>query len=225
MPPTRKIFSPFEQGQIYGLHKHAHWPLQRIADALETTKSTVSRIIIRTERLPQTPPRRGRPPAVTTRKRRRLVNRLVSDANYRRLRLNQIAALEGLQFHAQTIAKALAKEGYSRYIARKKPLLTEAHKAHRLRWAQEHVTWSDRQWQRVLWTDEASIRCGYFGQVYVTRRQEEAFHSDCLIPRFRKYSACMIWGYISSEGTHVLKVFDQGSVNGDIYRRDNVPLI
>lgn len=47
-------------------------------------------------------------------------------------------------------------------------------------------------WERVLFTDEASIRCGYFGQVYVTRTANEEFHEDCLAARFRKYSAIII---------------------------------
>ena len=141
------------------------------------------------------------------------------------MRLDQIATLENLAFDIRTIRKALAKAGYSRYKARKKPLLTEAHKAARLAWARAHIGWTDRQWSRVLWTDEASIRCGFFGQVYVTRRADEAFHQDCLIPKFRKYSACMIWGCISAEGVLSLKVFDAGSINGDTYREDIVPLI
>ncbi|KXL47203.1 MAG: hypothetical protein FE78DRAFT_132636, partial [Acidomyces sp. 'richmondensis'] len=77
----------------------------------------------------------------------------------------------------------LKKEGYGRRIARRKPLLTEAQKEARLQWANHHVDWSDRQWSRIIWTDEASIRCGYFGQVYVTRKADEEFYKDCLIPR------------------------------------------
>jgi transposase len=224
MPSTR-CFTPFEKGQIYGLHKHAHWPLQRIATALDTTKGAVSKIIHRVESEPQTPTRKGRPPVITTRKRQRLVNRLSTDAQSRRLKLEHLAQLEGLNHHHKTIAKALDKEGYHRRIARRKPWLSQTHKEARLKWAQDHVNWSDRQWQSVLWTDEASFRCGYFGQIYVTRTAGEEFHEDCLVAKFRKYSACMIWGCISPEGIHKLLVFDKGSVNGERYRTEVVPLI
>lgn len=104
-------------------------------------------------------------------------------------------------------------------------MLTAAQKATRLQWAQEHVHWSDRQWSRVLWTDEASIRCGYFGQVYVTRRVDEEFAEDCLVARFRKYSACMLWGCIAADGPKQCFIFDKGSVNGEVYRSQIVPLI
>lgn len=223
--PQRKPFTPFEQGVIYGLHKHANWPLQQIATKLNTTKGAISKLICRVEREPRTPPLRGRPPVLTTRKRQRLVNRLTIDAFHRRLRIDQIGQLEGFNFCIRTLRRALQKEGYSRRPAQRKPFLTERHKAERLQWAQEHVNWSDRQWERVLWTDEASVRCGYWGQVYVTRRQDETFNEDCLIARFRKYSACMIWGSISQSGPKELFIFEQGSVDGMVFRRSIVPLI
>lgn len=220
-----KPFTPFEQGVIYGLYKHANWPLQQIATKLNTTKGTISTVITRLEREPKTPPRRGRPPVLTTRKRRRLINRLTADAYHRRLRIDQIAQLKDFHYDIRTLRKALQKEGYSRRIAYKKLLLTEAHKAARLQWAYEHINWSDRQWLRVLWTDEASIRCGYFGQVYITRKANKTFHKDCLIARFRKYSACMIWGSISADGPKECLVFNARSINSDIYREKVVPLI
>ncbi|KXL49305.1 MAG: hypothetical protein FE78DRAFT_140282, partial [Acidomyces sp. 'richmondensis'] len=57
------------------------------------------------------------------------------------------------------------------------------------------------------------------------RRQDETFNEDCLIARFRKYSACMIWGSISQSGPKELFIFEQGSVNGLVFRRSIVPLI
>lgn len=112
MAPRRKPFSDFEKGQIWSLYKHAHWPLQRIADIFSTTKGPISNAISRLERELRTPPRRGRPPVITTRKRKRLVNRLTANAASRRLRIDQLAYLEDMRFHIQTLRKALQKEGY-----------------------------------------------------------------------------------------------------------------
>jgi transposase len=219
--------SSFEKGQIVALYRHAHWPIQQISSTLNIPKTSVYRVTLQSEYGdPQTPPRpKGRRPVCTTRKRRRLIDRLSTDAFHRRLRLDQIAFLEGFRYDIRTIQKALWIEGYRRRRARKKPWLTEAHKAARLKWAKEHINWSDRQWTRVLWTDEASIRCGYFGQVYVTRTAEEEFHPDCIIPRFRKYSACMIWGCIASDGPKGCVIFDKGSINGARYRVEILPRI
>ena len=209
------------------LYRHAHWSIQHISDVLSISKSSVYRIALQSEHCdPQTPPKpTGRRVVCTTRKRRRLVNRLSTDAFHRRLRFDQLSQLENLEFDIRTLRKALAKEGYKRHLARKKPWLSEAHKEARLQWAQEHLNWSDRQWTSVLWTDEASVRCGYFGQIYVTRTKDEALNKDCLTTRYRKYSACMIWACIGSDGIKSSFVFDKGKVNGDVYRSKIVPLI
>lgn len=89
-----RVFTPFEKGQIWALHKDAHWPLQRIADRLETSKQAISSIITRIERDSHTPPRRGRPPVITTRKRRRLIQRATTDDSHRRLRLDQLSHMQ-----------------------------------------------------------------------------------------------------------------------------------
>jgi transposase len=65
-------------------------------------------------------------------------------------------------------------------------------------WAWEHVLWTDEQWETVSWSDEMSVRAGQgHGQVYVTRRAEEKFLPSCCIPKFKKYSAWMVWSIIS----------------------------
>lgn len=176
------------------------------------------------EPVSRTPPRpKGRLAVCTTHKRRRLVDRLRLSTENRRLLLVQLANLEDLHYDIRTLRKALQKEGYSRRIARAKPLLTEKKKEHRLQWVREHLDWSDRQWSRVIWINEASIRCGHFGQVYVTRAVGEKFESDCLIARFRKYLAYMIWGAISFNGPKELFVFDKGRIDGAKYRDNILP--
>ena len=59
----------------------------------------------------------------------------------------------------------------------------------------------------------------------MTRTAEEEFHPNCIIPRFRKYSACIIWGCIAADGPQRCVIFDKGSVNGEVYRARIVPLI
>jgi transposase len=75
----------------------------------------------------------------------------------------------------------------------------------------------------VIWTDEASFRYGYFGQVYVTRKAREEFDSDRLFARFRKYSACMVWGAITALVPKELVVFEEGRVDGYVYRTQILP--
>ncbi|KXL43869.1 MAG: hypothetical protein FE78DRAFT_33160 [Acidomyces sp. 'richmondensis'] len=54
------LFTPFDQGRIYGLHE-AGYSQREIAERLNTDKATIGRVLKRLERDPRTPPRRGRP--------------------------------------------------------------------------------------------------------------------------------------------------------------------
>lgn len=137
----------------------------------------------------------------------------------------EVAALEEISACRRTLQKAFEKERYFRRVATEKPLLTQKHMRDRLEWAYLHKDWNDWQWSRVIWTDECSIKCGYNGQIYVTRQAEEKYLPSCCVPKFRGYSACMIWGCITSHSNGPLLLFDKGSINGDTYRDQVVPLI
>jgi len=52
--------------------------------------------------------------------------------------LEEVAELEGVQACRCTLVTAFEKEQYHRRVATEKPLLTEAHKQHRLAWALVH---------------------------------------------------------------------------------------
>lgn len=100
-----KWIDSYHRGQIVALYRHAHWPIQRISDTLQISKSTVYRIAIQSETTePTTPPRpQGRRPVCTTRKRQCLVNRLRLSTENRRLPLNQLANLEDLHYDIRTL--------------------------------------------------------------------------------------------------------------------------
>lgn len=97
--PQIKPFTSFEKGVIYGLQKHANWSLQQIATQLNTTKGAVSKLICRIERDPRTPPPQGMPLELTIRKFQYLVNQLIINIFYRRLRISKI----GCNFCVRTL--------------------------------------------------------------------------------------------------------------------------
>ena len=210
--------------EILTLHSYAGWGYTLISSTLNIPRSTVRRTISH-PRTPQKP--QGRRPLLDTPKRQRLVRRATIDGYHRRLSYPEIAALEGLQACRRTLTAAFEKERYFRRVATEKPLLTEKHMRDRLEWARIHVHWNDWQWARVIWTDECSIACGSFGQVYITRRAEEKYLPACCVPKFRGYSAYMIWGCITSYGKGPLVVFEKewGTINGQVYRQHIVPVI
>jgi len=58
----------------------------------------------------------------------------------------------------------------------------------------------------------------------MTRRAEEKYDLAYYILKFRGYSACMIWACITSEQKGPLVILE-GKVNGDVYRKQVVPVI
>lgn len=124
--PSRTWLSSFQRGQIVALHRYAHWPIQRIADTLSISKSTVYRITLQSETAdPTTPPKpKGRPRVCTRRRTQRFIRYITANAECRRLRIDEAATLAGLPYCLLTLRAALHRKGYQRRIARQKPLLT-----------------------------------------------------------------------------------------------------
>jgi hypothetical protein len=96
-------------------------------------------------------------------------------------------------------------------------LISEANRIKRIVFAEAGVNRSDLEWDRYTWTDEMSVPCGH-GQVFVTRRAGEKFNIDCLVPKFKKYSAGMFWGAISTKLRGPIIPFKRGiKVTAEVY--------
>lgn len=176
-----------ERVEILTLFNLANWNKTQIARKLQLPLSTVRACISAGITTP--PTQHGRPILLTTQKRRRLVARATTDAFHRRMPVEEIAQIEGIQACRRTLLSAFEKERYFRRVAAEKPLLTPAHRAARLTWARIHINWDFNMWKRVVWTDESSFTTGGFGKVHVTRKAEEKYLDECLVAKFRGYSS------------------------------------
>jgi len=105
--------------------------------------------------------------------------------------------------------KAFEKEPYHRRKASEKPFLTQQHIEHRLKWAWEHLYWTEEQWDQVAWGDEMS---------------------ECCIPKFSGYSSGQVWGIISRYWKGPLIFFKKewltkkGTVDSRVYIRQVLPI-
>ncbi|CEG84145.1 hypothetical protein RMATCC62417_17990 [Rhizopus microsporus] len=84
---------------------------------------------------------------------------------------------------------------YGSYFAAYKPALTDEYMKKKLRWAHEHVHWTDEQWSSVIWRHEfwftvASNDSG----VRVIRKIGEQYDAKHIVPT-KKYGGggVMIW--------------------------------
>ena len=69
---------------------------------------------------------------------------------------------EALDFGVKrdAIRTAVAREGFHRRLAMRKPPISPTNQKLRYEWAVEHVDWTLDQWYKILWTDETWITGG-----------------------------------------------------------------
>jgi len=222
--PRGTRLSEAQRIEILTLFHRAKWNQSKIAKELQLARSTVQLTIKRGICTPTKPA--GRPPMLTTRKRRRLVQRATQDALHRRMSYEEISQLEGISACRRTLTKAFEKEQYHRRKATEKPLLTPKHMDKRYIWADCHEHWDFDAWKWVDWTDEAIFRIGGFGDVWVTRKAEEKYEPSCLTPKFRHRPGLMVHGAISGISKGPLTIFDEGTkVNAQVYSHQVLPRV
>ncbi len=102
-----------------------------------------------------------------------LVEWVCSSKENRRIQYWKIPVILHWDVSENAIRYALKNQGFHRYIARRKPPISEKNRQLRLRWAQEHLNWTKDQWYSIFWTDETWITDRRHTRTWVTRRRGE----------------------------------------------------
>lgn len=137
----------------------------------------------------------GRPSKVNDRGKRAILRTAIKS---RRMPLNEVANVLGLDISPSTMRNVLGEAGYHWRVAKKVPYLTKAHKMAKKYWAKKYRGWGMKQWGKVSFTDECYVYLGDGrGRIYVTRRPGEELKEDCVVPSFKQSSVrVMVWGAI-----------------------------
>ena len=98
------------------------------------------------------------------------------------------------------INSAFIRAGYDRYPPRHKPLLSPEMKHDRLGFVIEWESKLKGKEHLIVYTNKTSVRVGESrGQIWVTRRDDEAYYKDCVNVRYRGYTELMFWATYTSE--------------------------
>ena len=96
--------------------------------------------------------------------------------------------------------------GYKTRSARKKPLLTEAHRRKRLKFCKDHKHWTKEDWRAVMWSDESTFKCITDASKKVRRplfkkgnKQGDPYASKYLVKTVKHSSYIMMWGAFSGQ--------------------------
>jgi transposase len=137
--------------------------------------------------------RSGRPSKLNDRGQRAVMREILKD---RKKPFPQIAKDVPGDISPEIVRKVADSEGYHRRVARKVPFLTARQKKKRLDWAEDFDGIDEKEWDNLLPSDECYVQLDDSnGRIFVTRRPEEEYDENCVIPNFKQSSVrVMIWG-------------------------------
>ena len=81
------------------------------------------------------------------------------------------------------ICLALQRTRYKRYVALRKPPISEKNRQLRLDFALEHINQTDKQWDAILWSDETWVTQGSYWKTWITREEDKALDLTCILDR------------------------------------------
>ncbi len=224
MTTQRKELSEFQRGEIIGAWKCREFceklSERKISEILGYPKSTVHEVIAayRDHGIEKPSPRSGRPPILTERDGRHLMQILNKNhkTNLNELYENFVSSTS-VNVSKFTLRRYLHKLKVYGRIGAKKPFVNAANRMKRLSWAKKRKNWID-EWEKIIWSDESRfVVFGGDGKRYVWRTIYEKYNSNCLIPTFKSgQESVMIWGCFTKNELGPL-VRLEGRVTANIY--------
>lgn len=132
---------------------------QSIAEEVNCSQATVSRVLqtYMYHTFTGRPPKPGPSRKTSENNDRQLIH--IAKANHT-LPFHDITNLSGLDLSPHTVQCRLKEVDLVSRYARRKPLLTEQHKKDWMEWAVEYRNWTEEEWEKVIWSDEAYMRIG-----------------------------------------------------------------
>ena len=120
----------------------------------------------------------------------------------------------------RTIQRRLHEHGYYRRVVKKHTTISAKNRLTRRAFSRSHLHWTvERDWSRVIFSDETQMVIGKDKRVYVWRKNEEKWKPRCLgvyqdktVPQL----SVMFWGCICFEGVGTL-VPVEGNINSAKY--------
>ncbi|KAG1454504.1 hypothetical protein G6F55_007572 [Rhizopus delemar] len=105
------------------------------------------------------------------------------------------------------------------FLAAHEPRLTARHRKSRLRWAKEHLNWTEDQWRSVVWSDESRFCVeGSKRGKRVLRKEGERYDERNIIFTVKwGGGGAMVWGCFRRGGFGLLEMIDTSSVDQETY--------
>jgi len=222
MKPKKQFdWSSNMRSRVLALIEGGRHTIREITTITGVPKSTVHDI--KTRAVATTKPKLGRPKKLSTYDKRRIGRYITKSRENRRESPESIIKALHLNVCPNTLMSAIRELGYTRSVARRRPLLKELDFKRRLKFARKYKNWTVEDWRKVIFTDEMSIKVGQerASLVFVWRKKGEEYHKDCINERKRSTGGMMFWGAFrgGKMGPGLFFKLEQGQkINSTVYR-------
>ena len=150
--------------------------------------------------------------------RRRIADFITSSKRTRRMPYIQVSEELHLFVFEKVMRRAMQKEEIFRRLARQKSPISEKNRLLRLAFAHEHLNWIQLQWNVILWTDETWVTNDRHTRIWVSRRVDEKYETDCIVEKEKYQFDWMFWASYKYKTHTIVVIADhkQSCISGDL---------
>lgn len=179
----KKRFTDFEKGIIAG-HVNNSWAAHQIAKKYGWRRTSVQFHVSRFQKSGQMRSKQkncGRHRKTDARDNRAIGRGVVGTPEKRRKSAKELCMELDLEVHERTVRRRLVEQDLHGCVAARVPHLRPQNVEKRLKWAEDHLSWSEKDLDRVIWSDESPfVLFGGKTRSRVRRKEEERLHPHWL---------------------------------------------
>lgn len=117
----------------------------------------------------------------------------------------------------RTVNRVLHDFDMISYIAPRKPRINHRQRCARVHWCYQHLTWTEKDWSNVIFTDESNFEIlNRKNRIYIRRFRKDLKRFERSQQRVHRGGGLGIWSYLTCHGLGPL-VFYDGRINSDKY--------
>ncbi|CAF2865375.1 unnamed protein product [Rotaria sp. Silwood2] len=117
----------------------------------------------------------------------------------------------------RTLSRILHEFDMISYIAPGKPRINYRQRCARLRWCYQHLTWPEKDWSNIIFTDESNFEVlNRKNRIYIRRFRNDLKRFERSQQRVNRGGGVGIWSYLTCHGLGPLVFYDV-SLNSDKY--------
>ena len=130
---------------------------------------------------------------------RRIVHEVRKDATITAREIRERVGLSNA-VSVRTIQHRLREKGYKGGWSLKKPFISKQNRLIRVKWAKQHLRWTEAQWRQVLWSDESPYTIRGTTRQRVWRLPNQRYTPNTTRATLKGEKKINVWGCFTATG-------------------------